>query len=476
MTVHASLFGGTGQIMNKCNDEINKYSGTVIVDNEFLDQSCKECVAGSDIDLSVTTPTSGVFDEFISLLPATAPYTIVPIDISDWCQYDIATDGMRVYGTSVTGTAKQIFSITNDCDEFHVVVEITTPSACIAPSNITKNVTSNKGSLSAQVTLLAGSTLVSSVVPDGISVQVLGDILYLNGTITTENTYSIELSTPCGNYTVSGIIKICKQITLLSTSGTTEFEKGTVAGFTWNVDSDVEIESVANLPNGLSVSASNKSVIISGTPSENTGNGTISVKVKNPCSNLELKAKFTQAPCKVITVTGDVGSNILKVDVAGEFGKVLGGKTPIELIGYTDIPKGMTVSLVNNSGVYSIVISGTPVYDPCAANDTGNICSSALVTVSNECGEKEISIPYGIATQTVPAYCIGIYSWIAPTLTVWGVTANSTITITGASESSLTVNSFGSGSITMTANDPLVCPTISHPTCALVRSGATSIC
>ena len=31
----------------------------------------------------------------------------------------------------------------------------------------------------------------------------------------------------------------------------TEFEKGTVAGFTWNVDSDVEIESVANLPNAF---------------------------------------------------------------------------------------------------------------------------------------------------------------------------------------------------------------------------------
>jgi hypothetical protein len=479
MTAHASLFLGIGLIMNSCEEK--KVDGVVIVDNGFIDKDCQEsCVSGSNSTQSITTISSGVFDSQISLLPATAPYTVTPIVISDWCQYDVVAGGIRLYGTSPTGNEKQVFSVSNSCGEFHVVVDIITPSSCITPTNISKDVTSNKGNLSAQVKVTDGSSLVSAAVPDGITYQFSAGILYLSGTITTPATYSAVMSTACGNYTVSGNILVCSQVSVLSTSGASTFDKKTPASFQWNLSSAVTIESVEDLPNGLSVSTAGNSVSISGTPSENTGSGTISVKVKNSCSNLELKIDFKEKPCNEIKVVGDVGSSLLGINQFATFGKVLGGETPIELVNYDGIPKGMSVALVNNAGVYSILVSGTPSIDPCAESENNNVCGSATVTVSNECGEKEIPISYSLNTIQLPVYCIGVYEWIdagaTGTLKVWGVTQNSVITIgNNATPSELTVDSNGNGTVVVSKSG-LACPTISHPSCALIKKEAVSLC
>ena len=144
----------------------------------------------------------------------------------------------------------------------------------------------------------------------------------------------------------------------------------------------------------------------------------------------------------------------------------------LSLINAETPPLGLTLS-ISGSGPWTVCLSGTPVLDIGVGNGVSGTVDFQL---SGDCGVTNHSIPYTIPAQIArPDYCIGVYEYDTTTkvLTVWGAAPSSTVSIVGATPSTLVLDSLGYGSTTLTATAVSPdCVEISHPTCALVRKQA----
>jgi hypothetical protein len=239
------------------------------------------------------------------------------------------------------------------------------------------------------------------------------------------------------------------------------------------------------LPAGLSVSTTEASgqttVTVSGSPSQNTGNGTMSVVVYNDCGTLTLTQKYTQTPCKGIRVTGESGDAAFEIGEAGEFCKIIEGYEPMNIVEFADIPKGMAATLTKiGTNKYKVCVTGTPVTDLCDESQELS-CKCSKVTIRNECGDTVVEL----CSSTVkplprPLYCVGLVVMTPITnaapdtykIEVLGVVPNTTVSLTGFSVASFDVDATGYGTVTAQLQLSQGCGTITHPTCALIKANA----
>jgi hypothetical protein len=132
-------------------------------------------------------------------------------------------------------------------------------------------------------------------------------------------------------------------------------------------------------------------------------------------------------------------------------------------------PLGLTMA-VSGTDPWTVCLSGTPVLDLGIGN---GVAGTVGFELKGDCGTTSHNIPYIIPAQpATPTYCVGVYEYSSTTkvLTVWGAAPSSTVSILNATPSTLALDAFGYGTVTLTPTAVAPqCVEISHPTCALVR-------
>lgn len=454
----------------------------------IIAQYCEEvddcgCTAPVTAEYDLEIP-AGNFSETIDIV-GTKPFTVTKISVDEWCEVTY-NNGLKLEGSVESGSHKQVVQVENACGKAVVVVNISVSVEC--DGEIIKDIAVKDGVVSETIQVPGGTILSASV---GTATATLyGTDLVIKGKA-SPGPYEVKLDDSC-NTVVKGNFYDCIVPKLLSTTGIADFERGTSASFSWVIAGNSIKTKNAVLPAGLSVSTTEANgqttVTVSGTPTQNTGSGTMSVVVFNDCGTLTLTQKYTQAVCKNIRVTGEEGDSIFIIGEPGSFCKILEGYEPMEIVSFADIPRGMIATLDKiAANKYKLCVSGTPVKDPCDSSETDTICACPKVTVRNECGDTEIELC--VSTTYVlpqPKYCVGlarIYKLdnsevfdIPVRIEVIGVEPNSTVYLYGTAATSMTANSEGNAFIETTyyqaleteSGVPTSCIYLKHETCAIV--------
>lgn len=415
---------------------------------------------------------------------------------ADWATGEVVGNNLTIKGTAPTGKQVLVFELANDCSKACVILEIDVSEPCTSAVNKTQHLTYITGvyKVEKDVDIPEGSAIISSV-PESLTAEVYGSVLNLSGTLTSPypSDYLVTLSSPCGQFTVSGQIAACTPPAVESITGPSVLENGVSAEMTWVLSGTGPMTTgqVTGVPPGMTASITNNSpagkttVTVQGTPTENPCTATsceISIAVAAACGNITLKRKYTQQPCRTIKVGSAVGNKVFEYEVAGSVGKIISGYTPMSISDFETPPLGLEFVLVAGPGPneYTVTLEGAPEKDPCT-DYSKEICECVKVKVTNPCGDKEIELCYAIkpAEPPKPAYCVLIAEVIPVTgvpgvshqLTVWGGAANSVVTIRPPDRppTDLTLDVDGYGQTTYYTDGVTAgCVTLEHPTCAII--------
>lgn len=419
------------------------------------------------------------------------------LDAPSWATASLVGGNVVVTGTAPVGSHTLVYQVTNECSHECLVIKLAVSGVCTPPANIVKDIGYNNSdfSIDEEITIPGGSVVSQDFAGD---VAVYSDELVLTAILTQPypTSYSISMTSECGDYTVSGQITECKKPVLASIGGSSVLEKGVTASMSWVVagSGNISIVSQEGVPSGMSLSITQNTpasgqatATLSGAPTDNPGEGEVRLSVSGKCGSLALSRQFTQQPCRELRVIGETGSSQMVAGSPVNYCKIVQGYEP-RMVEYDNLPLGLSVSLAPHTSpnTWIVCISGTPLLDACKKSEDGRICDCATAKLRNSCGEYDVEFCFNLDLGQLnrPSYCVGVYSWdnATSTVTVWGVTPNTTLTIggTGVSPSSMTVDATGYGAQVISIetpplNQPTVCATISHPTCALVFKGAVTI-
>jgi hypothetical protein len=446
--------------------------------------------SGTSVSLAIALGTGG-----------TALKTFGPA----WAVGEVVGTDLLIAGTAPAGKHTMVFEVTNECSEACIVLDLTVTQPCINPGPTTKDVTyiATDFSVEQNIPIQDGSTIRAESV-GGLTAQVYGATLNLTGKLAYPyaTSYSVTLSSPCGDYTVSGQLTACQPPIIESTGGISVFEKGVSANVSWvlNGSGQFTMGSVTGAPAGMTAQVLNDTpspgratVVVQGTPIDNpcpASSCEIAIPLQAACGSIILKRKYAQQPCRALKVVSESGNKVFTYDEPGSYCKVVEGYTPVSLDNFQDAPYGLTLTLTAGPAAnqYTICLSGTPTRDLCA-EFTKEICECAQATLSNECGAKEIDLCYTLkaAKPPCPTYCIMVAEATQPNATVlpgqwlvkvWGgiaftdVTMDTNVHPVSAPDTTavITLDSDGCGEL-LVQKDPSVagCITLRHPTCAIVR-------
>jgi hypothetical protein len=435
-----------------------------------------ECTSPVTAEYDIEIP-AGNFSKTIQI-EGTKPFTVKNISVDEWCTVTF-NNGLKFEGSIESGSHKQVVQVENQCGKAVIVVTITVAVECTGA--IEKDIAIKDGKVSETIQVPGGEIISASV---GTATATLyGTDLIIKGNA-SPGPYNVKMNDACGTI-VSGDFYQCIVPKLLSTTGIADFERQTPATFSWVIAGNSIKTKNPILPAGLSVSTTEASgqttVTVSGSPSQNTGNGTMSVVVYNDCGTLTLTQKYTQTPCKGIRVTGESGDAAFEIGEAGEFCKIIEGYEPMNIVEFADIPKGMAATLTKiGTNKYKVCVTGTPVTDLCDESQELS-CKCSKVTIRNECGDTVVEL----CSSTVkplprPLYCVGLVVMTPITnaapdtykIEVLGVVPNTTVSLTGFSVASFDVDATGYGAVTAQLQLSQGCGTITHPTCALIKANA----
>lgn len=431
-----------------------------------------DCTPPKVAEYEVEIP-AGNFSKKIQI-EGTKPFKVKNISVDDWCVVTF-NDGIQLDGSLDSGGGKQVIEVENDCGTAVVVIDISVLVEC--EGEIKKDIPIKDGVVGETIQVPGGEIVSASI--GTATATVYGTDLIIKGNATPGN-YEIKFNDDC-NTVVKGKFYECIVPKLLSTSGLADFERQTPASFSWLIAGNSIKTKNPVVPAGLSVTTTENNgqttVTVSGTPTQNTGNGTMSVVAFNDCGQITLTQKYTQAACKGVRVTGEEGSANFELGKPGSYCKILEGYEPMEIVSFADVPKGMTPTIEKiGPNKYKLCIVGTPIEDACAETETEVNCKCSKVTVRNECGDTEVELCSSTYVIQKPTYCVGLVKITEDnsgltkqvTIEVMGVMPNSKITIGNADKTEATAD--GSGYINVVV-EPTVsdgCITVSHETCGLV--------
>jgi hypothetical protein len=450
--------------------------------------------SGTSVSLAIALGTGG-----------TALKTFGPA----WAVGEVIGTDLLITGTAPAGKHTMVFEVTNECSEACIVLDLTVTQPCINPGTITKNVTyiATDFSVEQNIPIQDGSTIKAESV-GGLTAQVYGATLNLTGKLSYPyaTSYSVTLSSPCGDYTVSGQLTACQPPVVESINGISVFEKGVSANISWVLSGSGQFTmgSVTGMPAGMTAQVQNDTpspgratVVVQGTPVDNpcpASSCEVSIPLQAACGSVILKRKYTQQPCRALKVVSETGSKVFEYGVAGSYCKVVEGYTPVTMDEFADIPQGLSISIAPGpaSNQYTVCLSGTPEKDSCT-DYSKEICECATAKVSNICGFKDLEFCYSLkaAPPPRPVYCIAVFTVEAITspngatnrrVTVWGALGNTAATLEPSANvrASATANSNialqvpldveGYGTLDFYQDTSVSgCVLLSHPTCGLVE-------
>lgn len=490
--------------MASCFDDTSNTSGAVepkrLTSIGCPDPTSCDCVELVGGTRQVTSGTS------VNLaIPLGADAEFVPSFTPSWSAATIVGTDLVITGDAPSGVHTLVYDISNECSSVCIIIDLEVSEPCTTPSNITQDISYVAGefAVDSSIKIPANSTIISSNA-GALDSTVYGSSLALEGNLTYPypTTYSVTLSTECGNYTVSGNITQCQPPVTAQVLGSSVLERGVSGSMSWVVDATGYLTKLSQtgIPAGMSVSVAQNTpttgkatVTVSGAPTDNpctNGNCTIEIKVKNDCGELTLQRKYTQQPCRNIKTVGDSGSKVWQYDVPQSYCKIVEGYTPIELVNFEGVPYGMDVTLTAGPAAnqYTVCVSGTPVADPCKDSAT-NICECVKVQLKNECGEKEIELCYTLeGSVQKPKFCLIQYKVSAsPTspndvvIEFFGGPGGTDVTLDGVENAPVVItldgDGYGTATITQlpapTSGSP-VCLTATHATCSFMVASYTT--
>ena len=451
---------------------------------------CTECLPPISQTLTLNVEQGESFNQVLNP-DSSVPQTATSASTDGWAVVDVVAGQAVVSGTApnVEGTYPQVIMVANECGQATVVVKvIVAPPPCTPPTNVAKNfvVKSDGKSVEGKVTLsAAGQTIVTSNLPDGMTANIYGSALVIGGSYTgaLPAAYSITVKTDCGNFDVTGSLTECVAIIQTGSTGSSEFTNGVPVTYCLDFNgTGITVAEVTGIPAGVSYvitepTAATSKICLTGAPSGLAQTGEVAFKLANSCGTLAIKMPWTKKEpaagvCVETAKISETGAQTFTYGTAGSLCYTYTGQA-LTMINADTPPLGLSIA-VSGTGPWTVCLSGTAVLD--VGVGEGN-SGSVSFELKGDCGTTSHSIPYIIPKQsTAPAFCIGIFEYDTSTnvLTVWGAAPNSTVDIIGASPATLSLDSVGYGTVTLTptAIAP-ACVEISHPTCGLVKRGYT---
>jgi hypothetical protein len=429
------------------------------------------------------------------------------LDAPTWATAAIVGTDLLVTGTAPIGTATLVYEVRNECSQECLVLKITVAGECVPPVNIIKNIgyTNDTFVVETELAIPANSTLVSGNVPGG-RYSVFAEDLTISAVLVQPfpTSYVINMTTPCGPYTISGSIIECKTPRLDRVTGTSVFEIGVPYAVSWIVEATgtMTITAQENVPSdGVLIVLQNTpsvgfaTVTLTGTPTQNPGAADLKFTLRGQCGSIPLGRKYTQQKCRALLVIGETGNNQFVFDglTPVNFCKIVRGYEPT-IADFTGLPLGLQLSITPAAvaGDWLVCVTGIPRVDPCAEPDeeTKKICECIEVKLNNECGDVTIKVCYNLDLASFvpkPSYCIGVYDYdpITRVFRVWGVVPLSTVTVYMATNGNIptfavVTDATGFAQVTLDPafspnNFPGVCLRATHPTCALVKKADVDV-
>jgi len=447
---------------------------------------CTECEPPASQTLTINVEQGETFSQTLNP-DSSAPQTVNAVSTDGWAIAEVVGGLAVLNGTApnVQGTYPQVIIVSNECGQATVVVKIiVAPPPCTPTADITNDIsvaTSDK-KVDGKVGLAtSGQTIVSKTLPSGVSAVIYGSELQVTGTYngTLPAAYSIVVKGDCGNYTVSGSLTECVAIVQTGTTGSSELENGVPSTYCATVSGvGVSVTSASGMPTGISfqvtqLTPTTSSICLIGAPSGLPEKGEVKLSLANACGKLDLTLPYTkkvpvEGACTETAKVSETGAQTFTYGVAGSLCYTYTGQA-LTMINADTPPLGLTMA-VSGTGPWTVCLSGTPVLDLGIGNGTSGSVSFEL---KGDCGTTSHNIPYIIPAQpATPTYCVGVYEYSSTTkvLTVWGAAPSSTVSIVNATPSTLALDAFGYGTVTLTPTAVAPqCVEISHPTCALVR-------
>lgn len=430
--------------------------------------------------------------------------TVNVLDAPSWATASVVNDTISITGVAPIGSHTLVYDVINECSKECLVIKIAVAeAACPPPVNIVKNIgyVSGDGNVDQTISLPSGGTIVSEDLD--LNVAVYSGEITISGRLKEPypTSYLINMTTPCGAYTVSGNYIECVPIKLSSISGSSVFEKGLPASMSWVVEGtgNVSVQSFDGIPAGMTPSVQQNTpspgfatITIAGSPTDNTGAGAIKLSLKGQCGVLSVERAFTQQPCRALQITGESGSSQMIVGTPVNYCKIVKGYEPT-IEKFENLPLGLSASIAptTNLNEWSVCLSGTPILDPCKDSEEGKICDCGTVSIKNECGSLDVEFCFNLDVTGLmrPKYCVGVViltpsatNPVTYTIEVIGVTPNTTASIdqsvgTSSPVQSISIDNTGYGIVTgvtfsITAppypSDPCKEIKLKHPTCALI--------
>ncbi len=443
------------------------------------------CSPPVNITHQIITGENG-FDEIVSVGSATSPYTVIAVSTEDWAFASVDPAGVRIIGTPAQpGQYKLIYTISNVCGSAILVVDISIVQGCVPVNDIVSDFSIISGLAVHEIQLPVESTVASSSLPLGLAATIYGNTLTITGDVWNglSQTYSLNMTSACGDYVVSGYIYKCQQLFPVGSSGSATMEQGAPASFCWQVlGANAQLVSTSNIPSGLGVTLApypgGINVCVSGTPTSPVTETTMVVTVKNECSTSELRQKITpgSAACTAISLGATTGDTLMVEDVLYSYCQLVTGSN-IVLQGFSGVPIGLSLGLVDNmNGTYSVCVSGTPSATQSGIPENGLLTFNITTNLQNSCSNQTVNFTLYMEREAVVDYtcCAGLAHYDPATriLSVCGVVPGSIVTIDGGPAVTVTellTDAQGGGAVTLNANpasgDSLI---LTHPTCALV--------
>jgi hypothetical protein len=447
---------------------------------------CTECEPPSSQTLTINVEQGETFSQTLNP-DSSAPQTVNAVSTDGWAIAEVVGGLAVLNGTApnVSGTYPQVIIVGNECGQATVVVKVIVAAPlCSAPDNITRDISVNTSSrvVSESIALSSnGQSIATTSLPSGVSANIYGTQLLITGTYsgTLPASYSVTIKSNCGNYTATGTLLACVAMTQIGTSGTNELENGVATNYCVTLNGiGASVLEVTGLPIGLSYvitqpSATTTQICLDGQPVGLPDSGSIVFKLQNSCGILTVTLPYTKkipvaGACTATAKLSETGAQTFTYGVAGALCYTYTGQA-LTMINADTPPLGLTMA-VSGTDPWTVCLSGTPVLDLGIGN---GVAGTVGFELKGDCGTTSHNIPYIIPAQpATPTYCVGVYEYSSTTkvLTVWGAAPSSTVSILNATPSTLALDAFGYGTVTLTPTAVAPqCVEISHPTCALVR-------
>ena len=451
--------------------------------------ACTECVAPVGQTLTISVEQGETFSQTLNP-DSSSPQTVNAVSTDAWAIAEVVGGLAVLNGTApnVEGTYPQVIIVGNECGQATVVVKIiVAPPPCTPTPDIVDNisVTTSTRKVDGKFGLSSsGQKIVSKILPSGVSAAIYGSELQVTGTYNGAfpAPYSIVVKGECGNYIVSGSLIECVAIVQTGTTGSSELQNGVPSTYCATVSGvGISVTKSSGMPAGISflvtqLTPTTSSICLIGAPSGLQDKGEVQLSLSNACGKLDLSMPYTKkepaaGACVATAKVGETGAQTFTYGVAGSLCYTYTGQA-LTMINADTPPLGLAIT-VSGTGPWTVCLSGTPTLDLGAGN---GVSGSVDFQLKGDCGTTSHSIPYAIPSQPAkPTYCIGVYEYNPTTnvLTVWGAAPSSVVNITNATPSSLSLDAFGYGTVTLTPTAVAPdCVEISHPTCALVRKQA----